>query len=69
MNTVVVIEDQSTKQRLEQKPHPFGTKLDVPCLCSNLIRPLSVLGARSAARKWSKFGMRLRTRSNVDTRS
>ena len=40
MNTVVVIENQSTKQCLEQKPHPFGSKLDVPCLCGNRIHPI-----------------------------
>ena len=40
MNTIVVIEDQSTKQRCEQKPYPSGGKLDVRCLCGNLIHPI-----------------------------
>jgi hypothetical protein len=41
MNTIVVIEDQSTKQCCEQKPYPFGSKLDVRRLCGNLIYPIA----------------------------
>ena len=40
MNIIVVIEDRSTKQRWEQQPHPFASKLDVQCLCGNLIHPI-----------------------------
>ena len=40
MNTIVVIESQSNKQRYEQEPYPFGGRLDVRCLCGNLIHPI-----------------------------
>jgi hypothetical protein len=40
MNTIVVIEDHATKQPHERAPYPFGSALDVPCLCGALIHPI-----------------------------
>jgi hypothetical protein len=43
LNIVVVIENQFNKQRYEQVPYPYAGRLDVVCLCGNLIHP--ILGA------------------------
>ena len=40
MNTIVVFEDQATKQCQEGKPYPFATTLDVWCLCGNPVHPI-----------------------------
>jgi hypothetical protein len=40
MNIIVVFEDQATKQRQEGKPYPFGSALEVRCMCGNLIHPI-----------------------------
>jgi hypothetical protein len=41
MNTIVVIEDQTTKQCHEHERYTFGSRLDVRCLCGNRILPIS----------------------------
>ena len=43
LNIIVVIENQSNKQRYEQEPYPFAGRLDVRCLCGSPIHP--ILGA------------------------
>lgn len=41
MNTIVVIEDQATKQIHESKPYPMGSVLDIKCvLCGARIHPI-----------------------------
>jgi len=40
MNTVVVIEDQVTKQIHESEPYPMGSFLDIQCLCGARIHPI-----------------------------
>jgi len=39
-NTIVVIEDHTTKQRYDSAPYPMGTALDIPCMCGARIRPI-----------------------------
>jgi len=43
LNIIVVLENQSNKQRYEQAPYPFAGRLDVRCLCGSPIHP--ILGA------------------------
>ena len=40
MNTIVVIEDHPSKRRHECEPYPFGSALDVLCLCGARIHPI-----------------------------
>ncbi len=40
MNTIVVIENQVTKQSHEREPYPMGSALDIPCLCGGRIHPM-----------------------------
>ena len=40
MNLIVVFEDQATKQCQQGKPYAFGSALEVPCPCGNLIHPI-----------------------------
>ena len=40
MNTIVVIEDQATKERYDMEPYPMGTALDIKCVCGARIHPI-----------------------------
>jgi hypothetical protein len=40
MNTIVVIEDQATKQTYDGEPFPMGTALNIQCLCGARIHPI-----------------------------
>jgi hypothetical protein len=40
MSTIVVIEDYATKRQHEREPFPFGSALDVLCLCGARIHPI-----------------------------
>ena len=40
MNAIVVVEDHATKRRHELTPYPFGSLLDVLCLCGARIHPI-----------------------------
>ena len=43
MYIIVVIEDHASERRQESEPYPFGSALDVLCLCGARIHP--ILGA------------------------
>jgi len=40
MNTVVVIEDQTTKQSYRHEPYQMGIALDIQCVCGGFIHPI-----------------------------
>ena len=40
MNTIIVIEDHATLQQHQREPYPFGSALDVLCLCGARIHPI-----------------------------
>jgi hypothetical protein len=40
MNTIVVIEDQETRQRHECEPFKTGNSLDIQCLCGAPVHPI-----------------------------
>jgi hypothetical protein len=40
MNTVLVIEDQATKQNYRSEPYPMGSALDIQCVCGASIHPI-----------------------------
>jgi hypothetical protein len=40
MNIIVVIEDHAAKLRHDSEPYPFGSALDIPCLCGARIHPI-----------------------------
>ena len=40
MNTIVVIEDDVTQRSHECEQYPFGSLLDVLCLCGARIHPI-----------------------------
>jgi hypothetical protein len=40
MNTIVVIEDRTTKRSYECEPYPMGTALDIQCPCGAYIHPI-----------------------------
>ena len=39
-NTILVIEDQATKQSYDSEPYLMGTALDIACLCGARIHPM-----------------------------
>jgi len=40
MNTIVMIEDQATKQSYDSEPYSMGTALDIQCECGARIHPI-----------------------------
>jgi hypothetical protein len=40
MNSIVVLEDPTTKQNYDSEPFPMGTALDIHCLCGARIHPI-----------------------------
>ena len=51
MNTIVVIEDHATQRQHQREPYPFGSALDVLCLCGARIHPIVGAWCPNAARK------------------
>jgi hypothetical protein len=39
-NTIVVIEDQATKERYDMEPFAMGTALNIKCVCGARIHPI-----------------------------
>jgi len=61
MNSIVVFEDLSTRQRREGEPYIFASTLDARCLCGNLIHPFPGAwclrcGARVVEIRQEEFG-------------
>jgi hypothetical protein len=50
-NTIVVIEDQATKQRYLREPYLMGSELHIDCACGALIRPIVGAGCRKCGAK------------------
>jgi hypothetical protein len=40
MDTIVVIQDQATRESYENEPYSMGTALYVPCVCGASLHPI-----------------------------